>query len=63
MALSSDVARMLSEQFEQREMNKTYPAVVRGYLEGEVVIDYALTPELDKLPINLPILIKRHRRR
>ena len=34
MALSSEVARMLSEQFEQREMNKTYHAVVRGYLEG-----------------------------
>ena len=49
MALSSDVARLLSEQFEQREMNKTYHAVVRGYLEGEAVIDYALTPELDKI--------------
>lgn len=31
MALSSEVAHLLSRQFEQREVQKTYHAVVRGY--------------------------------
>ncbi|BCQ36288.1 tRNA pseudouridine(65) synthase TruC [Erwinia rhapontici] len=49
MALSSDVARLLSEQFEQHQLQKTYHAVVRGWLEGDEVLDYALTEELDKI--------------
>ncbi|WP_158784016.1 tRNA pseudouridine(65) synthase TruC [Pantoea sp. BAV 3049] len=49
MALSSEVARQLSEQFEQYQLQKTYHAVVRGWLEGEETLDYALTEELDKI--------------
>jgi tRNA pseudouridine65 synthase len=49
MALSSDVARMLSQQFERHQVQKTYHAVVRGYVLEEGTIDYALTEELDKL--------------
>ncbi|PLR32835.1 tRNA pseudouridine(65) synthase TruC [Chimaeribacter californicus] len=49
MALSSEVARLLSQQFEQREVQKTYHAVVRGYLLEDGTVDYALTEELDKI--------------
>lgn len=49
LALSSEVARLLSQQFEQHAMQKTYHAVVRGWLEGEETLDYALTEELDKI--------------
>lgn len=49
MALSSEVARLLSQQFEQHQLQKTYHAVVRGWLEGEDRLDYALTEELDKI--------------
>jgi len=54
LALSSDVARMLSQQLEQHQMQKVYHAVVRGYLSGEDesgagTVDYALTEELDKI--------------
>ena len=33
MALSSEVARLLSQQFEQHQVQKTYHAVVRGYVQ------------------------------
>lgn len=49
MALSSEVARLLSQQFEQHKIQKTYHAVVRGWLEGEETLDYPLTEELDKI--------------
>ncbi len=49
MALSSEVARMLSQQFERHQVQKTYCAVVRGYVLASGTIDYALTEELDKL--------------
>ncbi|WP_380183936.1 tRNA pseudouridine(65) synthase TruC [Kalamiella sp. sgz302252] len=49
MGLSSEVARQLSLQFEQHQLQKTYHAVVRGWLEGEATLDYALTTELDKI--------------
>jgi len=49
MGLSSEVARLLSGQFEQHQMQKTYHAVVRGWLAGEETLDYALTEELDKI--------------
>ncbi|SCC25595.1 tRNA pseudouridine(65) synthase TruC [Gilliamella intestini] len=48
-ALSSDVARMMSEQFATKKIEKTYHAIVRGYLEGESVIDYPLVEELDRI--------------
>ncbi|CAI0973096.1 tRNA pseudouridine(65) synthase TruC [Serratia quinivorans] len=49
MALSSEVARLLSQQFEQNQMQKTYHAVVRGYVLEGATIDYPLTEELDKI--------------
>lgn len=49
MALSSEVARALSQQFEQHEVKKVYHAVVRGYVLEDDTLDYALTEELDKI--------------
>lgn len=49
LALSSDVARLLSKQFEQHRLRKIYHAVVRGYVTDNGVIDYALTEEADKI--------------
>ena len=48
-ALSSDIARTLTEQLTAREVRKTYHAVVRGYVAESGTIDYALKEELDKL--------------
>lgn len=48
-AKNAEVARTLTEAFGGREINKTYLAVVRGYLEGEGRLDYALTRELDDI--------------
>ncbi|WP_333617551.1 tRNA pseudouridine(65) synthase TruC [Mixta calida] len=49
MGLSSEVGRLLSQQFELHQMSKTYHAVVRGWLEGADRLDYPLTEELDKI--------------
>lgn len=49
MALSSEVAHQLSQQFEQHQINKIYHAVVRGYVNESGTIDYALVEELDKV--------------
>ncbi|QCR35177.1 tRNA pseudouridine(65) synthase TruC [Nissabacter sp. SGAir0207] len=49
MGLSSEVGRLLSQQFEQRQVGKTYHAIVRGYVLEDGTIDYALTEELDKI--------------
>ena len=48
-ALSSEVARILSLQFEQHTVEKSYLAVVRGYLMGAGRIDYPLKVKLDKI--------------
>lgn len=49
MALSSDVARLLSQSFEQHKTEKIYHAVVRGYVESELLIDSPLIEEQDKI--------------
>ncbi len=49
MALSSEVARQLTEQFSERTVNKTYHAIVRGHTQPELTIDYALKEKLDKI--------------
>jgi len=49
MGLSSEVGRLLSQQFEQHQMQKTYHAVVRGWLESGGTLDYPLLEELDKI--------------
>ncbi|ORF44622.1 tRNA pseudouridine(65) synthase TruC [Gilliamella apicola] len=48
-ALSSEIARLMSEQFATKQIEKTYHAIVRGYVEGEATIDYPLVEELDKI--------------
>ncbi|WP_304542766.1 tRNA pseudouridine(65) synthase TruC [Sulfurimonas microaerophilic] len=47
-ALDKESARLLNEQFRERSPQKTYIAVVRGYLE-DGVIDYPLKEKLDKI--------------
>ena len=49
MGLSSEVGRQLSQQFEQHQMQKTYHAVVRGWLESSGTLDYPLVEERDKI--------------
>ncbi|AIR63729.1 tRNA pseudouridine(65) synthase TruC [Cedecea neteri] len=49
MGLSSEVGRLLSQQFEQHQMQKRYHAVVRGWLQDKAVLDYPLVEELDKI--------------
>ena len=48
-ALDSDTARLVNEQWAERRVEKTYHAVVRGYVDDGGVIDYPLKEELDKL--------------
>lgn len=48
-ALNSEMARLMSEQFEQHTIKKSYLAVVRGYLLGNGCIDYPLKVQLDKI--------------
>lgn len=48
-AMSSDVARTMTDQLTERKVKKTYHAVVRGYVPDSGTIDYALKEELDKL--------------
>lgn len=48
-AKSSVVARALSVQFEHHTVDKSYLAVVRGYLLGSGRIDYPLKIKLDKI--------------
>lgn len=48
-ALSSEVARALSVQFENQMVKKSYLAVVRGHLMGAGRIDYPLKVKLDKI--------------
>lgn len=48
-ALSSEIARLLSEQFASKKIEKVYHAIVRGYVDDEAIIDYPLVEELDKI--------------
>ena len=47
-ALDSEMARLLTEQFEHHHVQKVYLAVVRGII-GSGRIDYAYKPRLDKI--------------
>lgn len=53
MALNPKVARLLSEQFAQRLIKKTYIALVRGYVSESLTLDYPLVEELDKMTDNV----------
>jgi len=48
-ALSSEMARVLSEQFLHRKVKKKYLAVVRGTPKPQDTIDHPLREELDKI--------------
>jgi tRNA pseudouridine65 synthase len=48
-ALSSEFAAKMMPMFAQHEMEKTYYAVVRGWIEEEATLDYPLKVELDKI--------------
>ncbi|EOI3503583.1 tRNA pseudouridine(65) synthase TruC [Cronobacter dublinensis] len=49
MGLSSEVGRLLSQQFEHHKIQKRYHAIVRGWLTDSAVLDYPLVEELDKI--------------
>ncbi len=49
LALSSQCARLLGDQFSQNRVKKEYTAVVRGYTKDSGIIDYPLKEELDKI--------------
>jgi len=48
-ALDSHTAKLMSQQFQNGNIQKKYIAVVRGYIEEEGFIDYALSVKLDKI--------------
>ena len=48
-ALNSEIANLLCLQFEQKQIEKQYRAVVRGYMTGNGEIDYPLKVQLDKI--------------
>jgi tRNA pseudouridine65 synthase len=48
-ALSSESARLLSEQFSTHTTQKSYLAVVRGYTPESGIIEHALKEKLDKM--------------
>lgn len=48
-ALSSEAANLMCRQFEQKQADKSYLAIVRGYVLGEGQIDYPLKIKLDKI--------------
>jgi len=53
-ALSRDIAKSLSDSFAQRDINKTYIAIVRGYAPEQATIDHALTEKFDKMSAKKP---------
>lgn len=48
-ALSPEIARLLTESFTQKQVEKRYLAVVRGYTEEAGTIDHPLKEKLDKM--------------
>ena len=48
-ALNSEAAKLMCEQFEAKNVQKSYWAVVRGYVQGAGRIDYPLKVQLDKI--------------
>ena len=48
-ALDKDTAKLMSEQFREHSIQKTYICVVRGYTDASGVINHALKEKLDKI--------------
>jgi len=55
LARTPEAHRALCAQFENREVEKVYLAIVRGHLEGEGEIDLALLPN----PANTRVIVAR----
>lgn len=49
LALSSEIAATMSAQFNEKSVQKTYIALVRGYTESAETIDYPLKEMFDKM--------------
>ncbi len=47
--LNSEIANLLCLQFENKQVEKSYLAIVRGYLTGKAQIEYPLKVQLDKV--------------
>ena len=48
-ALSSEIAAQVMPMFAEHKMQKTYHAIVRGWIEEAAVLDYPLKEEQDKI--------------
>jgi tRNA pseudouridine65 synthase len=48
-ALSSEIAAQMMPMFANHEMEKTYHAIVRGWITAADTLDYPLKPDLDKI--------------
>jgi len=48
-ALSSDINKYLSKAFAERTMHKGYHAIVRGWLESDILVDYPLINDKGKV--------------
>ena len=46
-ALSSEIAKIIGEQFVQQKIHKVYQAIVRGYIAQSGVIDHPIKPTAD----------------
>lgn len=55
-ALSSEIARLMTVEFTERRVHKTYQAIVRGWPLEQAVIDYPLVEQLDKMTDNLDVI-------
>lgn len=47
-ALQPDIASLVVEQWRQRNIEKHYLAIVRGYMPEFIHLDYAMSPPVDK---------------
>jgi tRNA pseudouridine65 synthase len=52
LALSSEVASIMVDQWRERQVEKRYLAVVRGFFPAELHLDYAMSPPIDKFKKN-----------
>lgn len=55
-ALNSQMLRLMNDQFMNAEVEKEYIAIVRGYTDDEVTIDYAITNDRGKLQEAVTVL-------
>ncbi len=59
-ALSSEVAKLMSDIFKSHKIEKEYIAVVRGYTKNSELINYDLKLLLDKKAVELPFTVSRY---